>query len=335
MKNQTEINEWKTLKPFPEPTWELEGVECNGKIYLIGGITNGWAAKTGWTPNRFVYEYNPQNDEWTRKASIPLPLHHMAVTELNGLIYGFGGYRTPEQGPDDWQPVAHAWTYDPIADVWTELPSLPEARGASAASVLNGKIYIAGGSYACTRKGQSAKQLAPHTSSAKVFVFDPKSNSGVDDNANLIGGSHRIESYGTTDLEDIIKIASELFQDETKSNFQKFYLSLKDEQKKLREYFESLNSQIKAYDEIEDSKSYYRNKFDDWQEISNDEGELTEKVIKNAFLHMSGFYNGPLHNPDGIKMRDEMLKNGWKYLSPNIRNLDDIKRVVDVWYERI
>jgi hypothetical protein len=91
----------------------------------------------------------------------------------------------------------------------------------------------------------------------------------------------------------------------------------------------------KAYDEIEDSKSYYRNKFDDWQEISNDEGELTEKVIKNAFLHMSGFYNGPLHNPDGIKMRDGMLKNGWKYLSPNIRNLDDIKRVVDVWYERI
>jgi len=90
--------------------------------------------------------------------------------------------------------------------------------------------------------------------SAYTRFFDPKSNSGVDDNANLIGGSHRIESYGTTDLEDIIKIASELFQDETRSNFQKFYLSLKDEQKKLREYFESLNSQIKAYDEIETSK---------------------------------------------------------------------------------
>jgi hypothetical protein len=56
MNNQNEINEWKTLKPFPEPTWELEGVECHGKIYLIGGITNGWAAKSGWTPNRFVYE---------------------------------------------------------------------------------------------------------------------------------------------------------------------------------------------------------------------------------------------------------------------------------------
>ncbi len=192
MKNQNVINEWKNLKPFPEPTWELEGVECHGKIYLIGGITNGWAAKTGWTPNRFVYEYNPQNDEWTRKASIPLPLHHMAVTELDGLIYGFGGYRTPEQGPDDWLPVAHAWTYDPKTDIWTELPSLPEARGASAASVLNGKIYIAGGSIACSRKGQKASQLAPHTSSSKVFVFDPLSKTYSETAPMLTARNHHL-----------------------------------------------------------------------------------------------------------------------------------------------
>ena len=50
MKNPNDLKEWKNLKPFPEPTWELEGVECNGKIYLIGGITNVWAAKTGWSP---------------------------------------------------------------------------------------------------------------------------------------------------------------------------------------------------------------------------------------------------------------------------------------------
>jgi N-acetylneuraminic acid mutarotase len=164
---------WKNCAPFPEPTWELEGVECHGRIYLIGGITNVWAAKTDWKPNRFVYEYNPQADSWSRKTSLPLPLHHMAVTQHQGLIYGFGGYKTPDAGPDDWQPVANAWTYDPIQDHWSALPQLPEARGASAASVLNGKIYIAGGSFACHRKGQSAKQGHPHTSSAKVFVFDP------------------------------------------------------------------------------------------------------------------------------------------------------------------
>jgi len=90
-----------------------------------------------------------------------------------------------------------------------------------------------------------------------------------------------------------------------------------------------------AYQEIEDSKSYYRGKFDDWNEISNDEGELTESVIKKAFLHMSNFYSKPISNPDGKKFRDKMIENGWKYLDPNIRKLDDIKRVVDVWYEKI
>lgn len=90
-----------------------------------------------------------------------------------------------------------------------------------------------------------------------------------------------------------------------------------------------------AYEIIEDSKSYYRGKFDEWNEINNDEGELTEKVIKKAFLHMSNFYSRPISNPDGQKMRDEMIENGWKYLSPNIKSLDNIKRVIDVWYESI
>jgi N-acetylneuraminic acid mutarotase len=168
---------WHTLAPFPEPTWELEGVECDGKIYLIGGITNAWGARSGWIPNRMVYAYDPKADSWTKRAQIPVVVHHMAVTELDGMIYGFGGYRTPEQGPDDWEPVAGAWKYDPAADTWTPIAPLPAARGAAAASVLGGKIYVAGGSHACRRKGeQRAKPAAPHTSSADVFVYDPVTN---------------------------------------------------------------------------------------------------------------------------------------------------------------
>ncbi len=166
---------WRAHAPFPEPTWELEGVECRGTIYLIGGITNAWGARTGWVPNRMVYAYDPAADRWTRKAPIPLPVHHMAVTECDGMVYGFGGYRTPEQGPDDWQPVALAWKYDPVADVWSALPPLPSPRGAAAAATLDGRIYIAGGSYACKRRGDAAPApLAPHGSLDELCVFDPR-----------------------------------------------------------------------------------------------------------------------------------------------------------------
>jgi len=170
--------DWKTHTPFPEPTWELEGVECNNKIYLIGGISNAWGAKSGWIPNRMVYEFNPATDQWTRKVNVPDVMHHMAVTEYNGDLYCFGGYRTPNTGPDDWLPVANAMKYSPTKDSWTEIAPLPFARGAASATTLNGEIYIAGGSYACRRKNESeAKPLAPHTSTNELLAYNPITNS--------------------------------------------------------------------------------------------------------------------------------------------------------------
>lgn len=44
-----------------------------------------------------------------------------------------------------------------------------------------------------------------------------------------------------------------------------------------------------AYEQIEKAKRYYRSTFNDWNEVSNDDGELTESVILNAFKHMSSF----------------------------------------------
>jgi hypothetical protein len=84
-------------------------------------------------------------------------------------------------------------------------------------------------------------------------LFNPKS-SGEGDNANLIGGKHQIESHTTTDLEDIIKIATDIFHHESKLNFKNFYLSLKDEHANMSMFFDSVSNQIKAYDEIETSK---------------------------------------------------------------------------------
>lgn len=165
---------WRTCAPFPAPTWELESVECAGHLFAIGGLTNAWGARTGWKPDRLVCEYDPGPDRWTRRSPIPLPLHHMAIAEHAGAIYCFGGYRTPVQGPDDWQPVALAWKYDPAADRWSEIAPLPSARGAAAAATLDGLIYIAGGSHACRRRGEAVpRPCAPHASLAEVLVYDP------------------------------------------------------------------------------------------------------------------------------------------------------------------
>jgi N-acetylneuraminic acid mutarotase len=72
-------------------------------------------------------------------------LHHVALVEVKGRIYMFGGFTLPEKGKPMWVPVNHTWEYDPQADGWRALAPLPVARGSANAIHVNGRIYVIGG----------------------------------------------------------------------------------------------------------------------------------------------------------------------------------------------
>ena len=88
-----------------------------------------------------------------------------------------------------------------------------------------------------------------------------------------------------------------------------------------------------SYEQINKAKAFYKQTFHHWFEVPNDKFELTDEVIQKAFKSTVGFYNAPIGNPVGKKYYDKMMENGWKYLSPNIRDLEEIKKVVTVWYK--
>ena len=44
-----------------------------------------------------------------------------------------------------WTPVNTNYEYDPLKNKWAVKASMPTERGALAAAVIDGKIYIAGG----------------------------------------------------------------------------------------------------------------------------------------------------------------------------------------------
>ena len=88
-----------------------------------------------------------------------------------------------------------------------------------------------------------------------------------------------------------------------------------------------------VYDQTEKAKSFYKSKFQTWLEINNNEGELTNKVIINAYKKVSQFYDSSIRNPIGKEYKKVMLENGWKYLDPNIKDLNNIKSLVDAWYQ--
>jgi N-acetylneuraminic acid mutarotase len=69
----------------------------------------------------------------------------VALAEVKGRIYMFGGFTRAEKGKPMWVPVNHTWEYDPQADAWRALAPLPVARGSANAIHVNGRIHVIGG----------------------------------------------------------------------------------------------------------------------------------------------------------------------------------------------
>jgi hypothetical protein len=77
---------WTTRSDMPLST--LSAVAAvHGKIYVIGGaehFMDGLVLNT-------VYEYDPEQDTWLRKADMPRFRKFLAAAALDGLIYAIGG----------------------------------------------------------------------------------------------------------------------------------------------------------------------------------------------------------------------------------------------------
>ena len=162
---------WIRLAPFPQATGELLGAAINGKLYAAQGLLPGFK------PAGLVYEYDPAGDAWTQKKPMPHPVHHAAVTALNGKMYLFGGFDLPTSGPPGWNPVNDAWEYDPTSDGWRALAPMPTLRGGGVAAVVGGKIYVIGGAGPVPDASAPViRPRQPQRSLATVEEYDPATN---------------------------------------------------------------------------------------------------------------------------------------------------------------
>jgi N-acetylneuraminic acid mutarotase len=181
----TALNPWATLAPFPDASEEVLGATANGKLYVFCGL--GPAFK----PKGLVYEYDPAANTWTQKKPMALPSHHVTFASLNNKIYAFGGFKLPDSGPPAWEPLNNAWEYDPATDDWKALAPMPTKRGAAAAAVVNGKIYVTGG--VTTLPGTNDIAVSPprpQSVLATVEEYDPANNTWRERRPMLVGRNH-------------------------------------------------------------------------------------------------------------------------------------------------
>ena len=183
----TAANPWFQGAPFPEASEEVLGATVGGKLYVFAGLAPVWK------PKAMVYEYDPASNQWAKKRPMRLPSHHVAFATLNNKIYAFGGFTYPDSGAPAWNPVNNAWEYDPATDEWKELAPMPTRRGAAAAGVANGKIYVTGGANSLSGVTENGIHPArPHNVMATVEEYDPAANTWKTVRPLLLARNHHV-----------------------------------------------------------------------------------------------------------------------------------------------
>jgi len=129
---------WTTKADMPTARCWLSTSVVNGKIYAIGGKIESSATMVS-----TVEEYDPMTDIWTKKADMPTARMALSTNVVNGKIYAIGGVAT---GGGAGPSLSTVEVYDPSTDSWTRKADMPTARANLSAGMLNGKIYVIGGS---------------------------------------------------------------------------------------------------------------------------------------------------------------------------------------------
>jgi N-acetylneuraminic acid mutarotase len=122
---------WRLEPEAPKAQVEGSAVAIGPVIYIAGGSRPGNL--------RTVLAYDTRTGGWSEPTRLPVGLNHSQVVAHRGDLYLAGGYLEGDQPSDE------LWRYDPRANSWTRLPSMPQARGAAGAAVIGDKLYIVDG----------------------------------------------------------------------------------------------------------------------------------------------------------------------------------------------
>ncbi|MGE5095697.1 MAG: kelch repeat-containing protein, partial [Betaproteobacteria bacterium] len=112
-----------------------------------------------------VEEYDPATDRWGAvKARMPTARSAMASVVHNGRIYVEGG----EMQTGVYMTTFRALeAYDPAANRWTVLPSMPVSRHGLAGAVVGNRLHMVSGDVQSAGTG-----VHVHTDSHDAFEFE-------------------------------------------------------------------------------------------------------------------------------------------------------------------
>jgi predicted kinase len=89
---------------------------------------------------------------------------------------------------------------------------------------------------------------------------------------------------------------------------------------------------IKSHELITKSEDFYRNKFQKFFKIKNNDGEFNDEDITEAYRKVGSFFSGPISNPVGKEVIQKLRSEKHKYLCPAIITQHELDSKLDFWY---
>lgn len=130
--------EVKIIGEMPVPRRFGSAVYMDGKIIVSGGgiLSRKNRADVEVIASNTVAIFDIKTNTWRKGADLPFSASTRTVA-LDKQIYAIGGY-------DGKNAYAHFSRYDPMLNIWTELPNLPQALSAHSVVATEDKIYTFG-----------------------------------------------------------------------------------------------------------------------------------------------------------------------------------------------
>lgn len=135
--DQGSASQWTELRPMDVARSEHPAVILGEEIIVIGGLVESGLGGTAVTAS--VEAYDPDRGSWRSLPGLPAARHHLMAAVVGSRLFVIGGFS--ESGFD---AVATVWEL--VDEGWNDRSNLPVPIGAGAAVVLDGLIYVVGGS---------------------------------------------------------------------------------------------------------------------------------------------------------------------------------------------
>ena len=159
---------WEQITELPILRIGHVPAAAGGKIYVIGGFDHHENLGGRAPALSTVDVYDTQTNTWHIAANMPTPRVAPQIAVFSNEIYVFGGYdRKGPGGALRYKKTVEM--YDTATDTWNNKGDMPTLRHAFMTAVVDGKIYVIGGSV-------HDKKLGRDVAIGLVEVYNPLTN---------------------------------------------------------------------------------------------------------------------------------------------------------------